>query len=136
MVSIYEGNIQKTIEKLSETLKSLVKAPEWSLYVKTSASKERPPFETDWFYKRAASILVTVYRRGPIGVPKLRVKYGSKKRRGHNPPMFCLGSGKIIRNVLQQLEKADLVKDKKDGVHKGRVITPKGISLVDKNIVR
>ena len=70
MVSLFEGNIQKTIEKLSDSLKSVVKAPEWSLYVKTSSGKERPPFENDWFYKRTASVLITVYRRGPIGVPK------------------------------------------------------------------
>src|SRR3989338_980408 len=126
MVSIFEGDIQKTIEQLSNSLKSSIKAPEWSVFVKTGVNKERPPVDHDWFYKRAASVLVTVYKRGPVGVSKLRVKYGSRKRRGHQPAEFRLASGKIIRNIIQQLEKSDLVKNKKEGVHKGRVITAKG----------
>ena len=135
MVSIFDGDIQESIEKLSASLKTTIKAPDWTLYVKTSPSKERPPVDTDWFYKRAASLLVTIYKRGPIGVSKLRVKYGSKKRRGHSPAKFVRASGKILRNILQQLEKAGLVTFKKDSVHKGRIITPKGRSLVDKNAV-
>ena|SRR3989344_7669703 len=136
MASINDGDIQKSIEKLSESLKSLVKSPDWALFVKTGAGKERPPVDLDWFYKRSASVLITIYRRGPIGVAKLRVKYGSRKRRGHKPAKFCLASGKIIRNVMQQLEKAELVINKKDGIHKGRIVSPKGKSLVDKSTVR
>ena len=135
MASIFDGDIQKSIEKLSDTLKSIIKSPEWILFVKTGSGKERPPVDVDWFYKRAASVLITIYKRGPIGVSKLRVKYGNRKRRGHKPAKFYLASGKILRNVMQQLENADLVKNKKDGVHKGRVISPKGRSLVDKNTI-
>ncbi len=136
MVSVYEGDMQKSIEKLGVSLKSLVKAPEWTKFVKTGSGKERPPVDADWFYVRSASVLVQIYKKGPVGVQKLRTKYGSKKRRGHSPPKFYRGSGKIIRNILQQLEKAELVKYKKDGVHKGRIITSKGVSLVDKNVVK
>ncbi len=135
MTTIYDADIQESIEKLSSSLKTLIKAPEWTMFVKTSPSKQRPPIDEDWFYKRAASILITVYKRGPVGVSKLRTKYGSKKRRGHSPAKFQRASGKILRNILQQLEKAELVKFKKDNVHKGRVITPKGMSLIDKNAV-
>ena len=136
MASIYDGDIQKSIEKLAENLKSLVKSPDWAIFVKTGAGKERPPADQDWFYMRSASVLITIYRRGPIGVSKLRVKYGSRKRRGHSPAKFYLASGKIIRNVMQQLEKAELVINKKDGIHKGRIVSPKGRSLVDKSTVR
>ncbi|HLC86097.1 MAG TPA: 30S ribosomal protein S19e [Candidatus Nanoarchaeia archaeon] len=136
MVSVYEGDIQKTIEKLSASLKPLIKSPEWAKFVKTGPAKERPPVDPDWFYTRAASVLVAVYKKGPIGVSKLKVKYGSKKRRGHNPAKFYPASGKIIRNILQQLEKSGLVKDKKEGIHKGRMVTPQGRSLVDKSTVR
>ncbi|MBI2148055.1 40S ribosomal protein S19 [Candidatus Woesearchaeota archaeon] len=135
MVTIYDADIQKSIEKLSDSLKSLVKAPEWTKFVKTGQSKARPPVDSDWFYKRAAAILITIYKRGPIGVSKLRVKYGSKKRRGHNPEKFYIASGKIIRNILQQLDKANLTLYKKEGIIKGRIITAKGKSLVNKNAV-
>lgn len=132
MATTFDVDIGKTIEQVAVHLKSVVKAPEWTLFVKTGPAKERPPVEANWFYMRTASVLRTVYVRGPIGVQKLRVKYGSKKNRGHKPEHFYKASGKIIRNILQQLEKAELVRFHKDGVHKGRVITPKGRSLVDK----
>ncbi len=135
MTTIYDADIQKSIEKLSASLKSLIKEPEWTKFVKTSPGKERPPVDPEWYYKRAASVLITIYKRGPIGVSKLRVKYGTKGRRGHNPAKFYRSSGKIIRSVLQQLDKAELTKFKKDGVNKGRIITSKGKSLIDKNAV-
>lgn len=135
MVTIYDSDIQQSIEKLSNSLKATIKAPEWTRFVKTSAGKERPPVDPEWYYKRAAAILITIYKRGPIGTSKLRVKYGTKGRRGHNPAKFYRASGKIIRNVIQQLDKAGLTQFKKDGIHKGRIVTPKGRSLVDKNSV-
>ena len=135
MASIYDSDVQQSIEKISTSLKSIIKAPDWTKFVKTGVSKERPPAREDWFYVRTASILVTIYKKGPIGVQKLRVKYGSKQRRGHNPAIFKIASGKIIRNAIQQLEKAELVTFKKDDIHKGRIITAKGKSLVDKNVV-
>ncbi len=135
MGKIYEADIQESIEKLSTILQTIIKAPEWALFVKTGPAKERPPVDQNWYYVRAAALLVTIYKRGPIGVSKLRTKYGSKQRRGHNPERFVRASGKIIRSIMQQLDKAGLTIYKKDGVHKGRIITPKGKSLVDKNAV-
>ena len=135
MATVYDADIQKSIEKLSDSMKSVIIPPEWSKFVKTSAGKERPPADADWYYKRAASLLITIYKRGPVGVSKLRIKYGTKGRRGHNPARFYRASGKIIRNVMQQLDKAGLTQFKKDGVKKGRIVTPKGRSLVDKNTI-
>ena len=45
-----------------------------------------------------------IYRHGPIGVSKLRTKYGGKKNRGHKPEHFYKGSGSVARKVLQQFE--------------------------------
>ena len=134
-MTIYDGDIQQSIEKIGSTLKEMIKAPEWVNFVKTGSGRERPPHREDWYFVRAASILVTVYKKGPIGVSKLRTKYGNKKNRGHAPERFTRASGKIIRSIFQQLEKLDLVSYKKEGVHKGRIITAKGKSLVDKNAV-
>ena len=135
-MAIEESNVQKSLLKMAEALKPLVKAPEWSKFVKTGAGKERPPVELDWWQLRAASILRAVYLKGPIGVSKLRTKYGNNKNRGHKPAAFVKGSGKIIRTILQQLEKAGLVEYKKDDVHKGRIVTAKGQSFVAKNSVK
>jgi len=135
MVNIYDADVQASIENIGTKLKDVIHPPEWTKLVKTGSGRERPPLKEDWYYVRAASLLVTIYKRGPIGVNKLRVKYGNRKNRGHKPEKFRRGSGKIIRLILQQLEKAELVANKKTGVHKGRIISPKGKSLVDKGAV-
>lgn len=134
MASIYDVPLNELIEKTAEELKKMSEfsPPEWARYVKTGAHKERVPANRDWWYMRAASILKTVYKLGPVGVSKLRTFYGGKKNRGMKPEKFYKGSGNIIRKAMQQLEKAEFVKQDKIGVHKGRIITPKGRSFLDK----
>lgn len=126
--------IQEQIIKASEELKKFneIKPPEWAKFVKTSTNRSRTPVEKDWWYIRAASILKKAERLGPIGVNKLRIKYGGKKRRGHKPEHFAKASGSIIRKILQQLEKAGLLKQQSKSIHKGKIITPKGKSLLSK----
>jgi small subunit ribosomal protein S19e len=134
MASIYEVKPEEFIEELSEELKKFkeIKAPVWAPFVKTGVFKEKPPVRDDWWYVRSAAILRSIAKLGPIGTSKLRRKYGGKKNRGVRPEHFYPGSGSIIRKILQQLEKAGLVKQEKKGVHKGRIITPKAASLLDK----
>ena len=134
MTTIYDVDAQELIEKAAEELKKIpeIKAPEWAKFVKTGMHKERPPADDDWWFMRTASVLRTVYRLGPVGVEKLRDKYGGKKNRGVKKEHFFKGSGNILRKSLQQLEKAGLVKFAEKGVNKGRVMTPKGISFLDK----
>lgn len=131
MASMYDADPGVLIGKAAAELKKSIKAPAWSMYVKTGAHKERPPEDADWWYKRAAALLRSVYMRGPIGTSKLRTKYGGKKNRGFMPEKFYRGSGKVIRMILQQLEQQQLIVQQQKGVHKGRVITPKGKKLLD-----
>jgi len=135
MAIVYDVDGNDLIEEVAKELakKDNLKAPDWSGYIKTGPAKDRVPVRTDWWYVRAAAILRSFYRsKGPLGVQKLRIKYGSKKNRGHKPEKFYKSSGKIIRTIIQQLEKEELVKIAEVGVHKGRVIAPKGRSLLDK----
>lgn len=132
MATIFETNTQELLIKAAKALKEKIKAPEWSIFVKTGVSRERPPVDGDWWYIRAASILRKVYLKGPIGTNKLRVKYSGRKNRGYKPERTYIGGGKIIRVILQQLEKVELIKHGAKGVHKGRIITPKGKSFLDK----
>ncbi|MEM2784939.1 MAG: 40S ribosomal protein S19 [Candidatus Pacearchaeota archaeon] len=108
---VHEIEPMKFILALASELKKMpeFKMPEWAMFVKTGAAKERPPEEKDWWYIRAASILRSVYIRGVVGVSRLRVKYGSRKNRGMRPEKFYKASGKIIRTILQQATKAGLV---------------------------
>ena len=138
MTHILKVNPNALINITAEELKkqSLVQPPDWSKFVKTGHHKERLPDNTDWWYFRSAAVLRTVARLGPIGTEKLRVKYGGKKNRGHKPERTYKASGSILRKVLQQLETSGLVKQTEKGAHKGRVLTPKGVSLLDKIAVQ
>ena len=117
------------IKRLSEELKKVeeLKPPEWSAYVKTGVSRERPPIQPDWWYIRAASLLRRICLDGPIGVSRLRTHYGGRKSRGVAPEHFRKGGGKILRLLLQQLERAGLVAKAE---RRGRKVTPKGLEVL------
>jgi|SRR3989344_115488 len=134
MVSMDDVPINDLIEKAAESLKKIpeIKPLEWATFAKTGMHKERPPAKADWWYVRAAALLRATAKLGPIGVSKLRTKYGGRKNRGHKPDKFYKGSGSIIRKIFQQLEKAQLVKQVAKKGRKGRIIAPKGISLLSK----
>ena len=134
MTTMYDVEAQELVSKIAEELKKIpeIKPPAWAPFVKTGMHKERPPVNNDWWYMRTASVLRTVYRLGPVGVSKLRTKYGGKANRGVKKPHFYKGSGNILRKALQQLEKAGFVKFADKGVHKGRIVTPKGRAFLDR----
>ncbi len=131
--SVYDMNAQEYNLKLAQALKQVpeFKAPEWAHFVKSSPSKERPIEEEDFWYKRGASILKQIYTQKVVGVNRLRTKYGSKKNRGFKPERFVKAGGKIIRNILQQADKAgftESVKELRGSKEKrmGRKLTEKG----------
>lgn len=129
MTTVYDVPADLLINKVARKLKEekMVEPPEWSSYVKTGVNREMPPTDSDWWYVRSASLLRRVYIDGPVGVSSLRTAYGGRHRKAVATEKFAKGSGSIIRNALQQLEDAGLVRTEK----KGRVITPEGTSLLD-----
>jgi len=129
---IYKVDQHELIIKLSQELKNHIEMPDWALFVKTGVHRETVPRNADWWYIRAASILRVCYKQGPIGVSKLRNKYGGKQNRGVRPDKFARASGKVIRTILQQLQTAELVKEHTVSNHKGRIATPAGASLLVK----
>lgn len=121
------------IKRLAEYLKNevpQVKPPAWARFAKSGTDREYPPLQEDWWYIRAASIMRKLYMRGePVGIESMRVAYGGRKRYGSSPEHFVKGSGSIIRTIFHQLEKAGFVEKVE---RKGRKLTPKGISLLDR----
>lgn len=138
MVSILDAHAGKLAKEVAEVLKTKkeLTPPKWASFVKTGVHKERPPQQKNWWYIRAAAVLRTIYKDGPVGVSKLCSKYGGKKNRGSKPEKFRKSSGSVIRKIVQQLEAAGLIKYKKDGIRKGRIITPAGTSLLNKAAVK
>ncbi len=129
MTTVYDVDANALIDAAAEELKSKVKAPEWSQFVKTGMAKERVPENPDWWYVREASILRKIYVKGPIGISRLRGEYRSKKNRGVRPEKSFKASGKITRLAVQQLEEQGLLKKADD--KKGREISAAGMKFLD-----
>jgi small subunit ribosomal protein S19e len=130
MTTVFDVPAKDLIDAVSKKLQSdkEVEVPEWSKFVKTGISREKPPEEKDWWYTRCASILRKIYINHSIGIEHLRNEYGGKQDKGSKPYKAKGGSGSITRKALQQLEKAGYVSKIKG---KGRVLTPKGRSFLD-----
>jgi len=131
-------NAQEYNLKLAEALKKIPEfnQPEWSKFVKSGPSKERPIEDENFWHKRAASILRQVYKKKIVGVNRLKTKYGSKKDRGMKPEEFRKAGGKIIRTILQQADKigfTEIAKDIRDVRSKrpGRQLTFKGKEFLE-----
>ncbi len=130
MATVYDVPQNDLIAELSKELKKVkeIKQPTWAAFVKTGANREKSPTQKDWWYIRSASLLRKLYVHGPVGIPTLRRWYGGRKNRGHKPDAIRGGSGAVIKNILNQLEKAGFV----EKTENGRKITPKGTSFIDK----
>ena len=135
---VYDLQTQEYNLKLAEALKQIpeFEVPDWVKYVKSGPAKERPIDDPDFWHKRAASILRQVYKRGLLGVSRLRTRYGSKKNRGQRPEKFVRAGGKIIRTILQQSDKAGFTEMTKivKGVRNkkpGRQLTKKGKDFLE-----
>lgn len=129
-MSVREVPADALIRRTSEELKKLEELvpPHWSHFVKTGAHRERPPEQLDWWYMRAASILRRIYIDSPVGIARLRSYYGGRQNRGQAPGHFRRAGGKIIRVILQQLERAGLVTKAE---RRGRKLTSKGAVMLE-----
>jgi len=128
MVSVKEVPPDLLIKRISEMLREKVEPPPWARWVKTGPQAEKAPDDPDWWYTRLASLLRKLYVMGPIGVSRLAAEYGGKRDRGSARYHAAKGSRAIVRKGLQQLEGLGLVKRTPEG----RVLTPEGRSLLDR----
>ena len=129
MTTVYDVPPHDLIAALAKELKAAgkVQPPEWAEFAKTGVNKEMPPLNPDWWYIRCASVLRRIYIDGPVGVSRLRSFYGGKQRKPVRTGGFVKGSGSVVREALQQLEKAGYVKK----IKKGRQMTPAGQAFLD-----
>lgn len=128
--TVFEVPTTELIEKLAKEFQAneKLKAPEFTKFVKTGSHRERAPQRKDWYSIREASVLYRFFVNGPNGIQSLRTYYGGRKKRGVKPESFRKASGKIVRTVVQLLEKEGYLKKAK----KGREISNKGKSLLEK----
>ena len=130
MVTAYDVPAKQLIDAIAKKLQQdqTMAPPEWSSFVRTGLPRENPPEDPNWWYTRCASILRKIYIHHAIGVERLRNEYGGKQDKGSKPYKAKGGSGSIVRNSLQQLEKAGYVTKMRG---RGRSLTSKGQSFLD-----
>ena len=130
MTTVYDVPPQLLIDQTAMKLQEIeqIAPPEWAADVKTGTHVETQPVQENWWHIRTAAVLRKVYVNGPIGTERLAGEFGGSKDRKAKPYKAVKGSRSIIRHVLQQLEAAELVAADKN---RGRMITPKGQSLLD-----
>lgn len=128
MANVYDVKASDVIRLAAERLKDKLNKPAYIDFVKSGANNERVPQNPDFWYIRSASVLRQVYLNGPIGVSRLRTRYGSRKEHVVHKRHHTKSGGSIIRDSLQGLEKLNYVKNTKNG----RIITPQGKSFLDK----
>ncbi len=123
MTTFYDVPANFLIPALAERLTGhdAIQMPEWADVVKTGSSRERPPSQDNWWHTRGAALLRKIARQGPIGITVLAQEYGGRKNNGSKPNTPGVGSRKVIRALVQQLEEAGLVK-----TQVGRLVEPEG----------
>ncbi len=129
MANIFEVESSELVKKAAEKLQQeRLPKPGYIDYVKSGAGKDRPPESESFWYVRCASIMRQTYVNGPIGVSKLRTRYGNRKRHMVTHPHHRRAGGSIIKDAFDVLEKNGYIKKTKEG----RIITGKGKSFLDK----
>jgi small subunit ribosomal protein S19e len=122
--------VSALLPRLASELKSraAVAPPPWAAFAKTGVHKQRAPVDPEWWYLRSASVLRKVYLKRAIGVSRLSSEYGGKRDRGSAPYHARTGSRSVLREIVQQLEKAGLLQPYKG---RGRRVTAAGQKLLD-----
>ncbi|UPV75324.1 30S ribosomal protein S19e [Halorussus limi] len=132
MTTLYDVPADDLIDAVAAKLEDRIEEPDWAEYATTGESKELPPEQEDFWFRRAASLLRKVATDGPVGVERLSTEYGDKKGGSNRyqvaPEHRSDGSRNIIRTILQQLEDEDLVDTEGSA---GRIVTSDGRSLLD-----
>ena len=129
MTTTYDVPPDLLIDKVAKYLKEEAKLepPEWAAFAKTGVHKKKSPTNPDWWFFRSASVLRKIYIMGPIGSSRLASEFGGRKDDGSAPYHPKKGSRAIMRHCLMQLEKLGLL----EKTNKGRIISPRGRSLLD-----
>jgi len=132
LAKAYDVPADRLIGRLASELRSEgVEAPAWVPFVKTGAHADRPPHERDWWHVRCASLLRKIYLNGPIGVGRLRSKYGGATRssHGYGSAHHRDAGGAIIRGAVHALESLGYVERHPSG---GRTVSSAGMKKVDR----
>jgi small subunit ribosomal protein S19e len=129
MANIYDVKGSELVKVAAQRLKEKMKKPEYIIYAKSGAHRERPPQDPDFYFVRSASILRQIYVNGPVGTERLRTRYGTRlEHNGTHRHHHQKAGGSLIRESMQALEALNFIKKTK----KGRIIAPAGKAFLDR----
>ncbi|MEM0087089.1 MAG: 30S ribosomal protein S19e [Candidatus Micrarchaeaceae archaeon] len=129
MSTIKDVNPETLVKLAGSKLKEMnIPKPYYVNIVKSGAGRERVPADEDFWYIRCASILRQVYLNGPVGISRLATRYGNRKRHTTRRHHHYKAGRSMIKDAFDALEKLNYIKK----TPKGRVITPLGMSFLDK----
>lgn len=118
--------VQAFAQHLKRSGKMVV--PAYCDHIKTSCAKQLGPADPDWFYVRAAAVARHLYVR-PAGTNGLRKAFGCSKRKNMLRAHHSIASGGVIRYILKEFEKMEIVDKAQSG---GRKLTPNGLRMCDR----
>src|SRR5438552_17537350 len=93
MTTAYDVPPVLLIERIKEKLQKegKIKPPEWAAFARTGVHTEQSRTESEWWYRRVAAVVRTVYIRRPAGTTCLEVEFGGRLGAGsapyHQPPV-------------------------------------------------
>jgi small subunit ribosomal protein S19e len=136
--TVFDAPSQAMINKTANFFKekNIIKMPKYAELVKCSKANDCEPINPDFVYYKAAAICRKLYvtKSKNIGVGSLRAMFSKKQRRGCQPPKMFKAGGKLIRDLVIQLKKADFIKNYEgnEDSNSGLYLTKNGRSQMDK----
>ncbi len=122
-------NSSYMVGALAQRLKSFetITPPSWAGFAKTAVFKQSLPQDPNWWYNRAASVLIKLSKNPALGTNKLSKEYGGRAISTSKPHHAVKSSRKIIRTIVDQLEESNIIKT--EGSNK--LITADGEKLLN-----
>lgn len=116
-LTVRDVNAHDFIRAYAQHLKRTGKLelPSWVDIVKTANFKELAPYDSDWYYIRAAAIARQVYLREGTGIGGLRKHFGGRNNIGVKRERFEKATSGVIRHILHNLEKMNIVEHMSGG---------------------
>ena len=131
-LTVKDVDTHKFIVAYAEHLKrsGKIELPKWVEYVKTAPHKELAPYDSDWYFVRAAAVARKIYLRPGTGIGGLQKSFGGKNRRGTLKERFAKSAPGVIRSIVHDLESMKVVEKCARG--SGRQITRTGQMDLDR----
>ena len=137
-ITVRDISAEKFIAAYAEVLKNNDKfvVPKWADLVKTGTFKELAPYDPDWYFVRAASVVRKIYLRQGTGIGALSKRYGGSYRRGARPERHQDAARGLIRTICINLDELKITEKTAKGGRKISRVGQQALDLVAGQVAR